>query len=64
MYNLDDATFCMLGAGHRIGKGEGFSDLEYAVMKGTGAVDDNTIIVTTVHDEQVCVSDPTFPCLN
>ena len=40
-------------AGWRIGKGEGFADLEYAMMASMGAVDENTIIVTTVHDYQV-----------
>jgi len=39
--------------GYRIGKGEGFSDLEYAVLASTGAVDESTIVVTTVHDEQI-----------
>jgi len=39
--------------GHRIGKGEGFSDLEFALMAATGTVDENTVVVTTVHDEQV-----------
>ena len=41
--------------GWRIGKGEGFADLEYAMMASMGAVDENTIIVTTVHDCQVNV---------
>lgn len=40
-------------AGYRIGKGEGFSDLEYALMAENGIVSDETVIVTTVHDEQV-----------
>ncbi|KAG8305769.1 hypothetical protein J6590_062077 [Homalodisca vitripennis] len=39
--------------GHRIGKGEGFSDLEYAVMAACGTVTEDTVIVTTVHDEQI-----------
>ena len=42
-----------LPTGWRIGKGEGFADLEYAMMASMGAVDENTIIVTTVHDCQV-----------
>lgn len=44
----------ILFAGHRIGKGEGFSDLEYGLMEATGLVSEKTVIVTTVHDEQVC----------
>ncbi|KAJ8985992.1 hypothetical protein NQ317_013876 [Molorchus minor] len=39
--------------GYRIGKGEGFADLEYAILKEMKAVDDNAVIVTTVHDLQV-----------
>lgn len=39
--------------GVRIGKGEGFSDLEYAVLRELGAVDGETPVVTTIHDDQV-----------
>ena len=39
--------------GTRIGKGEGFSDLEYAILRELGAVDDETPVVTTIHDDQV-----------
>ncbi|XP_070565841.1 methenyltetrahydrofolate synthase domain-containing protein-like [Ptychodera flava] len=39
--------------GHRIGKGEGYADMEYAMMSSMGAVDQNTIVITTVHDCQV-----------
>ena len=39
--------------GYRIGKGEGFADLEYAMMKSMGAVSDDTVIITTVHDDQI-----------
>ncbi|WP_135304184.1 5-formyltetrahydrofolate cyclo-ligase [Haloarcula amylovorans] len=39
--------------GARIGKGEGFSDLEYAVLAELGLVDESTTIVTTVHELQV-----------
>ncbi|KAG7473539.1 hypothetical protein MATL_G00096970 [Megalops atlanticus] len=38
--------------GYRIGKGEGFSDMEYAMMVSTGAVRD-PVVVTVVHDCQV-----------
>ncbi|WP_396611532.1 5-formyltetrahydrofolate cyclo-ligase [Haloferax sp. S1W] len=40
-------------SGARIGKGEGFSDLEFAVLRGLGAVGDETAIATTVHELQV-----------
>ena len=40
-------------AGARVGKGEGFSDLEYAVLRGLGAVTAETTVATTVHERQV-----------
>jgi len=40
-------------AGVRVGKGEGYSDLEFAVLREFGLVDDETPTVTTVHDVQV-----------
>ncbi len=40
-------------AGARIGKGEGYSDLEFAVLREFGLVDDGTPTVTTVHDVQL-----------
>ncbi|XP_052387205.1 methenyltetrahydrofolate synthase domain-containing protein isoform X3 [Carassius gibelio] len=39
--------------GYRIGKGEGFADLEYAMMACMGAVCESTVVVTIVHDCQV-----------
>ncbi|XP_053256052.1 methenyltetrahydrofolate synthase domain-containing protein isoform X6 [Podarcis raffonei] len=39
--------------GFRIGKGEGFADLEYAMMVSMGAVREDTVVVTAVHDCQV-----------
>ncbi|KAJ4451022.1 hypothetical protein ANN_02458 [Periplaneta americana] len=39
--------------GYRIGKGEGYADLEFAMMMKMGAVSQETIVVTTVHDCQV-----------
>lgn len=39
--------------GARIGKGEGYSDLEYALLDTLGLVDDTTPVVTTVHELQV-----------
>lgn len=39
--------------GARVGKGEGFSDLEYAVLSELGVVTNETMIVTTVHERQV-----------
>ncbi|XP_030622214.1 methenyltetrahydrofolate synthase domain-containing protein isoform X2 [Chanos chanos] len=39
--------------GYRIGKGEGFADMEYAMMASMGAVNESTTVVTIVHDCQV-----------
>jgi len=39
--------------GGRVGKGGGYSDLEFALALAHGAIDDDTLIVTTVHDAQV-----------
>ena len=39
--------------GARIGKGEGYSDLEYAVLSELGLVDAATPVLTTVHELQV-----------
>ncbi|QCC58370.1 5-formyltetrahydrofolate cyclo-ligase [Natrinema thermotolerans] len=40
-------------SGGRIGKGEGYSDLEYAVLRDLGLVDDATPVATTVHERQL-----------
>ncbi|HDI31312.1 MAG TPA: 5-formyltetrahydrofolate cyclo-ligase [Thermofilum sp.] len=39
--------------GGRVGKGDGMQDLEYAVLRELGVIDDKTLTVTTVHDTQV-----------
>ena len=39
--------------GIRVGKGGGFSDLEFALLAERGLVGDETTIVTTVHDLQL-----------
>ena len=39
--------------GARIGKGGGFSDLEYALLAEGGTVSDRTVVVTTVHPIQI-----------
>lgn len=39
--------------GFRLGKGEGFADLEYAMMATMEAVSPDTVVVTTVHDDQI-----------
>ncbi|KAA8537932.1 hypothetical protein F0562_027488 [Nyssa sinensis] len=39
--------------GARLGKGEGFAELEYGMLRYMGAIDDTTPVVTSVHDEQL-----------
>jgi len=39
--------------GARLGKGHGYSDLEYAILVECGALGPDTPVVTTVHDLQV-----------
>ena len=42
-----------MSLGLRIGKGEGFADLEWAMMMAMGAVTKDTVVITTVHDSQI-----------
>ena len=46
-------SVAVTAAGARIGKGEGYSDLEYAILRELGLVDGETPVATTVHDSQV-----------
>lgn len=39
--------------GARVGKGEGFMEIEYGITRLLGAVDDRVPVVTTVRDEQL-----------
>ncbi|WOL11178.1 hypothetical protein Cni_G19940 [Canna indica] len=39
--------------GARLGKGEGFAELEYGMLRYMGAIDDDTMIITSVHDKQL-----------
>jgi 5-formyltetrahydrofolate cyclo-ligase len=50
-------TVAVNALGVRIGKGGGFSDLEYALGVEAGVIDDATTIVTTVHPLQVIDGD-------
>lgn len=47
-------------SGARLGKGGGYSDLEFAIAIDAGLVDDDTVIATTVHDCQI-FDDGTIP---
>ncbi|MFQ5999629.1 MAG: 5-formyltetrahydrofolate cyclo-ligase [Candidatus Bathyarchaeia archaeon] len=39
--------------GGRLGKGTGYSDQEYAILKDSGGLASETLVVTTVHDVQI-----------
>lgn len=39
--------------GARVGKGDGLAELEYSLLRITGAINANTKVITTVHDAQV-----------
>jgi 5-formyltetrahydrofolate cyclo-ligase len=43
--------------GVRVGKGGGYSDLEYAIGRQVGAIDSKTVVATTVHPLQVVADD-------
>jgi len=48
-------------AGARVGKGEGFSDLEFGILRDLGLVDDETAVATTVHERQVVAESEVHP---
>ncbi len=39
--------------GNRLGKGGGYAELEYAILRELGLVDEDTWVVTTIHDLQL-----------
>ena len=47
--------------GGRLGKGGGYSDLEFALLREEGLVHENTPILTTVHDSQIVDRVPMTP---
>ena len=65
---MDPVDFVVSGSvvvddrGARIGKGEGYSDLEFAVLHELGLVDESVTVATTVHEIQVSAERlPTSP---
>ena len=48
-------------AGDRVGKGEGYAELEFATLRTLRRVPDDVVIATTVHDAQVVESIPREP---
>jgi len=47
--------------GARVGKGEGYAELEYAVLRTLGRLGPETLVCTTVHDVQVVDALPVEP---
>ena len=47
--------------GARVGKGEGYAELEYAVLRTLGCLTAATLVCTTVHDVQVVDAIPVQP---
>ncbi len=47
--------------GGRVGKGHGYSDLEYGILGEMGAIDGRTPVATTVHDLQIVERVPMEP---
>jgi 5-formyltetrahydrofolate cyclo-ligase len=56
---LPEIDFVLCGSvavnlsGGRVGKGGGFSDLEYGILIDAGKIDDHTVVATTVHPIQI-----------
>ncbi|XP_076669437.1 methenyltetrahydrofolate synthase domain-containing protein lost isoform X2 [Andrena cerasifolii] len=51
-------SVCVSRDGYRLGNGKGFADLEFAMMMRIGAVTQDTVVITTVHDCQLLDSLP------
>ncbi len=65
--NIDKVDLIVVGSvavtinGDRIGKGEGYSELEYAILRELRKVDERTPVVTTVHEVQIVDKIPREP---
>jgi 5-formyltetrahydrofolate cyclo-ligase len=54
-------TVAVAPSGARVGKGEGYAELEYATLRQLGLIDEGVPLATTVHDTQVVDSIPVEP---
>ncbi len=54
-------TVAIALAGSRVGKGEGYAELEYATLRPLGRIDAEVPIASTVHDVQVVEAIPMEP---
>ncbi len=65
---LPDVDFVLSGSvavnlsGARVGKGGGYSDLEYGLLIEAGKIDDHTTVATTVHPIQILREHLRSPC--
>lgn len=65
--NLPEVDFIILGSvavgrdGSRIGKGEGYGEIEYAILREYGRVREDVPIATNIHDLQLFDSLPQEP---
>jgi len=48
-------------AGNRLGKGGGYAELEYAILRELELINENTPVVTTIHDIQIVEKIPREP---
>jgi len=51
-------SVAVTAGGLRIGKGGGYSELEYAILREVGVIEEETPIATTVHDLQIVAEAP------
>ncbi|EZQ10613.1 5-formyltetrahydrofolate cyclo-ligase, partial [Candidatus Acidianus copahuensis] len=67
IFSLDKIDVVIVGSvavtrkGDRVGKGEGYSELEYAMLRELEKVDDSTPVITTLHPIQIVQSIPSMP---
>lgn len=47
--------------GKRLGKGSGYSEIEYGILREVGALEEDASIVTTVHELQIVEDVPQEP---
>ncbi|MCF8885100.1 MAG: 5-formyltetrahydrofolate cyclo-ligase [Nitrososphaerota archaeon] len=65
--DLPEIDFIVVGSvavgldGSRIGKGEGYSEIEYAILREYSRVGEETLIATNIHDLQLIDRCPTEP---
>ena len=46
-------SVCVDRNGNRIGKGGGYAELEYSILKELGCIKESTVVVSTIHDIQM-----------